>query len=84
MTQPIGNLAEKGFKSKFLFIIPGTDIEVSVARVGASSDMPDLKQNDFMVYFRKAPDRYPNAGYIHINANEKVVDFSVTGMDLTT
>jgi hypothetical protein len=82
----IPNLAdtEKEFKEArhILFTLPGTDIEVSLARTEASKSMPDIPgRADYMVYFRHKGTKN-NLGYIHIDTERREARCSIEEIKL--
>lgn len=76
-SHPIQNLAAAGYKSQELFVLPGTDMSVSVAMTAPTAKIDGI-DTSFMVYFKRKsgpPASMPD-GYIHINVNERSVDWS--------
>lgn len=83
-SMPIPNLMDphEGHKtvSPVLFVLPGTDIEVSLARAEPNEKYPDLQSRDFMVYFRHKGQTFPNVGYIHIDTVKGEATYEVSGI----
>jgi hypothetical protein len=82
LPEPIPNLmdSEEKWKSQKheLFVLPGTDLSVSVAMVSPNEKYPDVERS-FTVYIRKNG-QYPNVGYIHLNLDKKTVNWSCDGL----
>lgn len=85
-SSPIPNLAdghEEYMKARhILFVLPGTDIEVSLARSERSEKHPNMTSKDFMVYFRHTGKGYPNLGYIHIDTVKGEASYEVGELKL--
>lgn len=81
-TSPIPNLMDtrEGHKttSSVLFVLPGTNIEVSLSRAEPNEKYPDLQSHDFMVYFRHPGQILPNLGYIHIDTVKGEASYEVS------
>lgn len=86
-TSPIPNLMDghdEFMKNRhILFVLPGTDIEVSLARAELSERYPDMKSHDFMIYFRrKGLEIPPNLGFIHIDTVKGEAKYEVSGIKI--
>lgn len=76
-SMPVPNLAanEREGARSVLFTLPGTGIEVSLARIGSR---PDRKLTEsFMVYFRHKG-THQNLGYIHVDVEKHRADCSIS------
>lgn len=82
--EPIPNLMDGTEKYKSekheLFVLPGTDLSVSVAMHVPNEKYPTVERG-FMVYIRKKGE-YPNVGFIHLHPDKGTVNWSCDGLEV--
>jgi len=81
-SMPIPNLMDGPEAHKaahhVLFVLPGTDIEVSLSRAEPNERYPNMTSRDFMVYFRHKGQGFPNVAYIHIDTVKGEATYEVS------